>query len=65
MEKQVFVVLHTIQEGADLDINFDICESYATAKRLFDEQVADEKLNGLSPTCSTKTEFSKRVQQRI
>lgn len=46
MEKQAFVVLHTIQEGADLDINFDVCESYATAKRCFDELVADEKLNG-------------------
>lgn len=46
MEKQVFVVLHTIREGANLNINFDVCESNATAKRCFDERVADEKLNG-------------------
>lgn len=46
MEKQAFVVLHTIQEDADIEINFEVCESYETAKRCFDEHVSDEKLNG-------------------
>lgn len=41
-------MLHTTQEVgvADLNANFDVCESYATAKQRFDKLVADEKLNG-------------------